>query len=154
MKPNDERRAGVVGTTGVEGPGDARRACRVVPARSRCLCPPLLCVRSVKNGGIPGASYGNASVGPSTRPVNRVQLLLTGGSVSVTSTRVMCTTRAGRAHAGSRAKRRRISCAVVFADHSVVYELGSGIPTSLLPCYTLRRAHSRARGMRSFTIRL
>ena len=35
----------------------------------------------------------------------------------------MCTTRAGRAHAGSRAKRRRISCAVVFADHSVVYEL-------------------------------
>ena len=79
MRPNDERRAGVVGTTGVEGPGDARRACRVVPARSRCLCPPLLCVRSVKNGGIPGASYGNASVGPSTRPVNRVQLLLTGG---------------------------------------------------------------------------
>ena len=96
----------------------------MVPARSRCLCPPLLCVRSVKNGGIPGASYGNASVGSSTRPVNRDQRLPTGGSVSVTSTRVMCTTRAGRAHAGSRAKRRRISCATVFADHSVVYELG------------------------------
>ena len=91
-------------------------------AAGACVPPFCVCV-SVKNGGIPGASYGNASVGSSTRPVNRDQRLPTGGSVSVTSTRVMCTTRAGRAHAGSRAKRRRISCAVVFADHSVVYEL-------------------------------